>query len=208
MPTLVAVASRSVEQPDPLEVRFHGAGEEGRLAILRPSESFEAALASRPTGGADRTLEFDTGPLAPGEYEAALLDQDGAVVARSEFWLYESGSEPTVSTSKRRYALGEPIDVSWAGAPGMKFDWVSIFKDRRKPGPPQANCSGDVCGNGTYLLYEYTAATIEGSTTVSSDSGVGYATWPRKPGRYEVRLLLDDGYRSIATSPPFGIVSP
>jgi endonuclease/exonuclease/phosphatase family metal-dependent hydrolase len=210
MPTLVAVASRSVEQPDPLEVRFHGTGEEGeRVAILRPGESFEAALASESTGGAaDGTLSLTTEPLAPGSYEAALVDPEGQVVARSEFWLYEPGAESTVTTSKRRYTTGEPIDVSWTKAPGMKFDWLSIFNARNKPGPPQENCSAGVCGNGNYLIYEYTGAEIAGSTTFSSDSEVGYATWPLKPGRYEVRLLLDDGYRSVATSPPFRIVKP
>ena len=210
MPTLVAVASRSVEQPDPLQVRCHGTGEEGeRLAILRPGESFEAALASESTGGAaDGTLSFTTEPLAPGSYEAALVDPEGQVVPRSEFWLYEPGAEPTVTTSKRRYTTGEPIEVSWTKAPGMKYDWVSIFKARGKPGPPQENCSAGVCGNGNYLIYEYTGAEIAGSTTFSSDSEVGYATWPLKPGRYEVRLLLDDGYRSVATSPSFRIVKP
>jgi endonuclease/exonuclease/phosphatase family metal-dependent hydrolase len=208
IPLLVAVESRNVEQPDPLEVRFHGAGEEGeRVAVVRPGGSFEAALASQGTEEADETLSLTTEPLAPGEYEAALVDPGGSVVARSEFWLYEPGSEPTVSTSKRRYDRGEPIDVSWTKAPGMKFDWVSIFKARNKPGPPQENCSAGVCGNGTYLLYEYTGARIAGSTTFSADSEVGYATWPLRPGRYEVRLLLDDGYRSVATSPPFRIVA-
>jgi hypothetical protein len=129
------------------------------------------------------------------------------VVARSEFSLYESGAEPTVSTSKRRYETGEPIDVSWTKAPGMKYDWLSVFKARKGPGPPQENCSAGVCGNGNYLIYEYTGAAIAGSTTFSSDSEVGYATWPLKPGRYEVRLLLDDGYRSVATSAPFRVTS-
>jgi exonuclease III len=209
MPTLVAVSSRLLEQPDPLEVRFHGTGEDGeRVAILRPGESFEAALGSQPTSGADGTLELDTEPLAPGEYEAALVDPAGSVVARSEFWLYEPGAEPTVTTSKRRYAPGEPIEVAWTKAPGMKYDWLSVFKARKKPLPPQENCSAGVCGNGNYLRYEYTGAQIEGSTTIDADSNVGYAAWPLPPGEYEIRLLLDDGYRSVAASPKFEIVKP
>jgi hypothetical protein len=78
---------------------------------------------------------------------------------------------------------------------------------RRGPGPPQENCSAGVCGNGNYLIYEYTGTQIEGSTTFSADSEVGFAAWPLKPGRYEVRLLLDDGYRSVATSAPFRVTS-
>jgi len=37
---------------------------------------------------------------------------------------------------------------------------------------------------------------------------VGYTTWPLQPGNYEIRLLLDDGYRSAATSAPFKVVQP
>ena len=90
----------------------------------------------------------------------------------------------------------------------MKYDWLAIFKARKGPGPPQENCSAGVCGNGNYLIYEYTGARIEGSTTFSPDSEGAASLWPLKPGRYEVRLLLDDGYRSVATSRPFLITKP
>jgi hypothetical protein len=59
-----------------------------------------------------------------------------------------------------------------------------------------------------WLLYEYTNAAIAGSTTFGPASQVDYRTWPLGPGTYEIRLLLDDGYRSAATSPQFKIVQP
>jgi hypothetical protein len=37
---------------------------------------------------------------------------------------------------------------------------------------------------------------------------IGYTSWPLKTGNYEIRLLLDDGYRSVAASPQFKIVQP
>jgi hypothetical protein len=74
--------------------------------------------------------------------------------------------------------------------------------------PHASTCSAGYCGNGHYLLYEYTNASIEGSTTFGPASQVGYKTWPLGPGSYEIRLLLDDGYRSVAASPQFKIVQP
>jgi hypothetical protein len=91
----------------------------------------------------------------------------------------------------------------------MKFDWLGVFTAGDNADNPHATtCSAGTCGNGHYLLYEYTGASIEGSTTFGPASQVGYKTWPLGPGTYEIRLLLDDGYRSVASSPRFKIVQP
>jgi hypothetical protein len=75
--------------------------------------------------------------------------------------------------------------------------------------PTASTCSAGYCGSGHYLLYEYTGATIEGSTTFDAASFAGWKTWPViGTGTYQVRLLLDDGYRSAAVSPQFKIVQP
>ena len=34
----------------------------------------------------------------------------------------------------------------------------------------------------------------------------GYRTWPLKAGTYEIRMLMDDGYRTLAISSSFKIV--
>ncbi len=165
---------------------------------MRPGEAFEAALASQPVSSG--TAKLATEPLAPGAYEVALVDAEGEILARSAFWLYEPGAEPIVRTSRRSYLAGEPIEVAWTKAPGMKYDWVSVFRARKDPGPPQENCSAGTCGNGNYLVYEYTGARVEGSTNIPSRS--------LAPGRYEIRLLLDDGYRAVARSAPFRVEAP
>jgi hypothetical protein len=166
----------------------------------------------QPTGArnpTDGSLVFATDGLAPGSYDALLLDARGSVLSRSPFWLYAVGTEPSVETSKAVYASGEPIVVSWKAAPGMRWDWLGIFA----PGEGDANpndstCNATTCGNGRYLLYEYTRTAIEGTTRFGPDSLVGSSTWPLQPGNYEIRLLLDDGYRSLASSAPFKIVNP
>ena len=68
-------------------------------------------------------------------------------------------------------------------------------------------CSAGYYGNGHYFLYTYTGATIEGSTTFDANSFAGWKTWSAiGTETYQVRLLLDDGYRSAAVSLPFKIV--
>jgi endonuclease/exonuclease/phosphatase family metal-dependent hydrolase len=207
MPILVAVGKRSLDQGDMLPVRFHAAGRPGeRVALVRGS----ATVASRSTGGAtDGTLTFATAGLPPGAYEAVLLDPSGQAVSRSPFWLYTPGSTTTVSTTTSVYKVGEPIGVSWTKAPGMKWDWLGVYSaGDGADNPNNSTCSAGYCGNGHYLLYEYTRASIEGSTTFGPASQVGYKTWPLGTGTYEIRLLLDDGYRSAASSARFKIVQP
>ena len=211
MPLLVAVEERSLEQGDTLKVRFHGTGRTGeRVAIVRTGAAPSTALASKSTSGVtDGTLSFATSALTPGAYEAILLNPSGGAVARSPFWLYARGSVTTVSTSKSVYKVGEPITVSWTKALGMKFDWLGVYTaGDSADNPNNATCSAGYCGNGHYLLYEYTHNTIEGSTTFGPASQIGYTSWPLKTGNYEIRLLLDDGYRSVASSPQFKIVQP
>jgi hypothetical protein len=208
MPVLVAVESRSLEQGDTLRVRFHATGATGeRVALVRGSTT----VTSKSTGGAvDDTLSFSTTNLPTGAYKAVLLDSSGQARSRSPFWLYAPGSVTTVKTAKSVYKVGEPIKVSWKKAPGMKFDWLGLYSAGENADNPTAStCSAGYCGNGHYFLYTYTHDTIEGSTTFDASSFAGWKTWDQiGTGTYQIRLLLDDGYRSAAVSPPFKIVHP
>jgi hypothetical protein len=203
MPVLVAVEERSLEQGQTLRVRFHGGAS---VALVRGSTT----VTSKSTGGAaDGTLSFATTNLAPGAYQAVLRDSSGQALSRSPFWLYARGAVTTVSTNKTTYKVGEPITVSWTKAPGMKFDWLGVYTSGENADNPHAStCSAGTCGNGHYLLYGYTRNTIEGSTTFGPGALAGYRTWPLGTGTYQIRLLLDDGYRSAAVSAPFKIVQP
>ena len=203
MPVLIAVEERSLEQGQTLRVRFHGGAS---VALVRGSTT----ATSKSTGGAaDGTLSFATTNLAPGAYQAVLRNASGQALSRSPFWLYARGAVTTVSTNKSTYKVGEPITVSWTKAPGMKFDWLGVYTSGENADNPHAStCSAGTCGNGHYLLYGYTRNTIEGSTTFGPASQIGYTSWPLNTGNYEIRLLVDDGYRSVASSPKFKIVQP
>lgn len=210
-PILVAVGARRVFAGETVMVTFHARGRSGEAVAIVPAGGASGdAIARRPTGGAtDGTMAFGTSSLAPGAYEAALLDSAGQVVSRSPFWLYAPGTPPSLVTSKSVYVSGEPIQVSWKAAPGSRWDWLGIYSpgesDSSKVSTQRMSGYG---GNGHYRLYAYTQTAIEGTATFSAESFPGYTVWPLQPGNYEIRLLLDDGYRSLASSPPFKVVKP
>ena len=119
----------------------------GRGAVGGRCERPRRAARRRGTGrrASPRTA------LAPGAYDAILVS-GGAVLSRNPFWLYAPGTPTTVWTSKPTYMVGEPIDVSWAAAPGFRWDWLAVYK----PGdtaesPHSAGCNAGCSSNGGYL---------------------------------------------------------
>jgi Endonuclease/Exonuclease/phosphatase family len=207
MPVLVAVQERSRDQGQALHVRFHANGVTGEsVALVRGT----TATSKSTDGTVDGTLSFATTNLTPGAYQAVLRNSSGQAISRSPFWLYSPGSVTTVRAARSVYKVGEPIKISWKKAPGMKFDWLGLYSaGENADNKQQTTCSAGYCGNGHYFLYTYTHNTIEGSTTFDQNSFAGWKTWDQiGTGTYQIRLLLDDGYRSAAVSEPFKIVQP
>jgi endonuclease/exonuclease/phosphatase family metal-dependent hydrolase len=200
-----AVGARRVFVGDDLTVRFHGLGT--RVVLIRAGARPAAALASAGTGGAeDGAVVFETGSLEPGTHEVLLVGEGNAVMSRSRFWVYAAGTPPSVRTTEAVYEVGEPIRVRWRAAPGYRFDWLGVYAPGRGPAQNAENCDAGLCGNGHYLLYGYTNARIQGSAVIGAESHPGYRTWPLKVGTYEIRLLMDDGYRLLAISNSFKVV--
>ena len=127
------------------------------VAIVPSGESAASAVASRavgPPGPVDGSVAFTTAGLAPGAYDAILIDGTGFVVSRSPFWLYAPGTPTTLTTSKQAYVVGEPIDVSWAAAPGMRWDWLAIYTPGTSDESRKAQaCTAGCANNGRYLMY-------------------------------------------------------
>ena len=204
LPPFAAVAARRVFVGEDLDVRVHGPA--SRVVLVPKGQGPGAALASRAVDGADVTLTFPTGAVSPGAYQALLLNAADTVLSRSPFWLYAAGTSPRIRTTQDVYEVGEPIRVRWRAAPGYRFDWMGVYAPGRGPAQNAEDCNAGSCGNGHYLLYHYTDTRIQGSALIGPDSFPGYRTWPLKVGTYEIRLLMDDGYRLLAISNSFKIV--
>jgi endonuclease/exonuclease/phosphatase family metal-dependent hydrolase len=205
-PSFVAAEARAYEQGEEVSVRYHAKPGE-RVVIKPPGGGSEIDATDAEDQSADGVYGQSTDENTPtGEYEVELLDTAGELVTSTTFFLYPPGTEASITTSKEVYQVGKPIEVSWADAPGMKWDWISVFPaGSGLDNPHAADCGAGYCGNGNYSLYEYTQTSIEGSTTLREESA---GPWPIKPGRYDVRLLVDDGYTRAAVSAPIEIVKP
>jgi endonuclease/exonuclease/phosphatase family metal-dependent hydrolase len=199
-----AVGERRVFVGDELSVRHHGVADQ--VVLVRAGRGPGDAVAARSVVGLDGVVAFETGSLRPGKHEALLVD-GSSVRSRSPFWVYRPGTAPDVWTSKAVYEVGERIRVSWRAAPGYRWDWLGVYAPGRGPAQNAEDCNAGYCGNGHYLLYSYTGATIEGRGGFGPDAFAGYRTWPLKVGMYEIRLLMDDGFRLLAISDSFKVVA-
>jgi endonuclease/exonuclease/phosphatase family metal-dependent hydrolase len=195
-PAMVSLDRRAVARGDPLAVRFHAASDDGRLedgrvAIVAAGQAPAQPLLIMPTNnGTDRNsvVYFGTAQLPVGAYDAVLVAADGAELARASFWIQEPGARPEVGVDRTDYADTEAVVVTWKNAPGHRRDWLGIY---HAGDPDQMN----------YLAFLYTGAAIEGTATFD-DATIG---GPLEAGDYEIRLMRDDAYMTLAVSPPFSV---
>jgi len=174
-------------------VTFHASGGDGEHVAIVPAGGVVAtdAVADQPIDGAsDGTLAFPTEGWAAGDYEAVLVGPD-AELSRIPFWVQAAGEGPHVGTTQTAYRVGDPITVTWHGAPGNRWDWVGVYAAGADPNVDP------------YIEWLYTGATIDGSATFDRDA---HGAWPLGPGDYNVFLLEDDAYRAVATG-AFSVVA-
>ena len=181
-----------------LHVRFHGRGGPHEVVGLQPSGRAHGPLRLVSTGGRrDGVVRVRTAHLRPGRYDVVLADSpSGRTEARAPVWVYRPHTRARLSSDRRVYRVGDPVTVSWTRAPGNNLDWIGLYPCHRTCGGP-----------GSYLVYRYTRTAIEGATTFHRGGYLGEGTvpWPLPPGQYVARLLVDDGYESLGTSPRFQI---
>jgi hypothetical protein len=134
------------------------------------------------TSGDDGTIE--TSGLALGAYSVVMADGD-TDLASTPMWVVGFDLPPDVRVADDTIARGDPLEVSWSGAPGHRWDWIGVY--RRGADPEVA----------WYLTWAYTGATVEGSVTLDGDAE---GRWPLPPGEYTVHLLVDDSYQTLASA--------
>jgi hypothetical protein len=187
MPVAVVAEGESARLGLPLRARFHAEGP-GDHVILTASGS-TTALADLPAGpDPDGTVAFETTQLEQGAYDVVLLDATDTELSRDTVVLIADGQQTALSVADPTLAGDQRLEVSWALAPGNRFDWLAVFR------------AGVSAKEGPYKAWRYTEARIDGSSTIGPGAR-GLAPWPLRAGRYEVRLCLDDSYRCRASAP-------
>lgn len=208
VPVLAAVDERRHFVGDRLCVTYRRRSLGSAHIVIVPAGAAASDAVERqsitPSAPQHGVVEFDLGRLPPGNYEAALLDDVGAVLSRSRFWLYPRDAAPQVMIPKARFGHGEAIPVTWRAAPGNRWDWLTIIPSATHD--PEDDPE-KYAANRRFLRSIHTAAQIEGSARFDENSQPGSSGWPIPPGQYEIRLLLDDGFRTLASSPPFKVES-
>lgn len=187
-PAMVGIDRRLVTQGDDFILRFViGNREDARVSVVpKGGDPAKNAIASMATGDAsDRpSIKLGSTFMKAGAYDAVLADADGKELARTAFWVLARDAVPVVAAQKASYKPGQTIELSWHNAPGMKFDWIAVYR----AGDPDIY---------NYIAYIYTGATIEGSGAFDSDALGGKL----EPGKYELRLLRDNSYVLLAKAP-------
>ncbi|GIU99788.1 MAG: hypothetical protein KatS3mg014_1404 [Actinomycetota bacterium] len=190
-PTFVASNRERSRLGGSLPVWFHGTGAD-RIALV-PSGAPEPVAERAVAAEADGRITFPTEGLAQGAYDLLLLDGSGGELARDRVVLVEADQPPVLRLADRTLQGDQPLQVSWAFAPGNRFDWLGVYRAGVDP------------KRGRLLAWRYTRGTIEGETRLAG--GVrGSAGWPLPTGRYELHLCLDDSYR-CRTSVPFRVLA-
>lgn len=185
-PALIAATPRLVEEGGVVLVRtWDPRGPAWTALVARRGGGPEDAL----TGVRDmphdyqRTIPLSTVGLAPGDYDALLVDEDGSVLRRSAFTIVTPGAKPAIEALDARVPLGAPIRVRWRNAPGALRDWIGLYR------------AGETDVS-QYLGFTYTEAAFSGEAALVADPGGK----PLEPGAYELRLLHDESYVVLAAT--------
>ncbi len=193
-PPLIGVEPRAVVAGDTFLLRASMPGQADWTGVItrRGGDARKDALTGiEAVGSWERpSIKLATAGLEPGRYDAVLLEREGKELARTRFSVMAPDQRAAVAVARPRYAPGEPIEVSWSGAPGFRFDWVAIY----------ARHGANVYG---YLGFAPTNALHEGMVLLDAAA----VPRPLPPGDYEVRLMHDDHYAVLASA-AFSVVAP
>jgi hypothetical protein len=131
MPVMVAVDQRFLRQGQPLSVTAQAAPLPDRrhsVALVRRDEPVGRAIARKALRTPFDSLNFGTYKLEPGEYEAALVDDQDVEYGRKGFSVLAPDAGFQMKTDKLSYRSGEPIKVSFRNGWGIKWPYIEIVR--------------------------------------------------------------------------------
>jgi hypothetical protein len=193
-PTFVAPLDVRVPIGQPVRGALHAAPDPTREVGIWARDANPATddpIVSAAAGDSSYgRFELATDALTPGTYTLALVESDG-MLSRSAFAAVDPKAPAAISVGRRRYAIGDPIQVSWTNAPGNRYDWLDLTAADATP------------TTGRIWLWRYIDARVFGSAPFKAEAT---GNWPLPPGRYRVSLCVDDGFDCLASTDAFRVV--
>lgn len=175
----------------PVEVYYHSpAVNEEKIIVSSTSESKLAP-------GQDGRLTFSTTNWTPGHYNLLLVDKKGNKLASSSFWMIPANAIPKITVSPNPAKTGQPVTITWSYAPGNRLDYLRI-----NPVGSKKLAWGEA-------VRLYLHSQVNGQMTYDPKNVKGNwlawhvgeeGKWPLSPGRYEINLMLDDGFTQLAST--------
>lgn len=179
-PPMISATPRRLAEDGALHVRtWDPSGATWTAMIVPRGGSLEDALSGVHEMPHDyqRSIPLSTLGLAPGDYDAILVDESGETIARDAFTIVAVDARSELAAVDTTVAPGEPIRVLWRNAPGDLRDWVGLYR------------AGEVDVM-RYIAFVYTEASFSGEAELSVPE--------LEPGEYELRLLHDETYVVLA----------
>ena len=131
-----------------------------------------------------------TAPREPGSYEFRYVVEDERTTLAVSNRITVFGSAPSrplvnLQVAATTVRAGAEIPASWfaLSAGRTAKDWIGLYEAGAK--------------NEDYKAWTYVADADQGQVTLKA---------PDRPGTYELRYLLDNGYESVATSLTIAVV--
>ena len=179
-PPMISATPRRLVENSAVHVRTWDPSGATWTAMIAPrGGSLENALSGVREMPHDyqRSIPLSTLGLAPGDYDAILIDESGETIARDAFTIVAEDARQELAAVDATVAPGEPIRVRWRNAPGDLRDWVGLYR------------AGEVDVT-RYIAFVYTEASFSGEAELSVPE--------LEPGEYELRLLHDETYVVLA----------
>jgi hypothetical protein len=118
------------------------------------------------------------------------------------------GGDVRITVDKTSYALNEPIQVTFAKAPGNPTDWVGVYLRDETPSSSNKIPShiwsflgapaGPAVPDNQYFPHNAPGTGITDGTVVLKKGSENNNYWPLPAGSYTVHLFANNGYDSLA----------